>query len=98
MDEKQKAYYRLPRIRNKRWTMLIDIVLLAISFVCFSYGLYNLIRTTMVNTNALWYTVVFSGFTTLCRVLAPLMILTILIYKVRSLVDLIRRVRLADKE
>lgn len=98
MDEKQKAYYRLPRIRNKRWTMLIGIVLLAISFVCFSYGLYNLIRTTMVNTNALWYTVVFSGFTTLCRVLAPLMILTILIYEIRSLVDLIRRVRLADKE
>lgn len=98
MDEKQKAYYRLPRIRNKRWTMLIGIVLLAISFVCFSYGLYDLIRTAMANTNALWYTVVFSGFTALCRVLVPFMILGMLIYEIRSLVDLIRRIRESDKE
>ncbi len=103
MDEKTKAYYRLPRIRNKRWTMLIGIVLLIIGFVCFSYVLYDLIIQTMAMYNKagaleIISMLTFSGITVIYRVLAPFIILGILIYEIRSLVDLIRRIRESDKE
>ena len=78
--------------------MLMGIVALFISLVFFSYGLYDLIVKTMATANESWAMVILGGFTNICRALVPFMILGMLIYEIRSLVDLIRRVRLADKE
>ena len=102
MDEKAKEYYRLPKVRKQRWTMLMGIVALVISLIICSYGLYNLIITTIATATAnellVWEMFILGGFTNILIALAPFMILGILIYEIRSLVDLVRRIRESDKE
>ena len=99
MDSKTKEYYRLPRIRNKRWTILMGIVLLTISLVCFSYNLINLIITTAAeDALGIIAMITISGYNIACAALVPIIILGMLIYEIKSLVDLIRRIKAADEE